>query len=153
MSTESQKTTDQAWRDRPENKARHARNRLLWMRANKSKVSAYNATYRKSRPELHAWRNYKGNAERRGIEFLLVREHFLDLVTDNCFYCTASPNPLNGIDRVDNSQGYTEDNVVTACRLCNRAKNDLSREKFEEWAVRLAHNIEKWNGVILKGNS
>lgn len=56
-----------------------------------------------------------------------------DLITDNCFYCGAAPNPVNGVDRVDSLRGYEYDNVVTACRRCNVAKLDQTVSEFSVW--------------------
>ena len=43
-------------------------------------------------------------------------------------------NPLNmSIDRIDNSLGYTRDNVWLISTWANRAKNTLSEEVFKEF--------------------
>ena len=44
----------------------------------------------------------------------------------------------NGIDRVDNTRGYTLDNVVPCCFKCNRAKDTMTKEEFLEWVGRVA---------------
>ena len=58
-----------------------------------------------------------------------------------CHYCGKSPNKphrkcetflYNGLDRVDNSVGYIESNVVPCCYICNKMKGDLSTEVFLE---------------------
>ena len=98
---------------------------------------------RAKEPIKHSWSETKGNARRRNLEFSLPRALFDDLVTDNCFYCGAAPEPVNGIDRVDNARGYVEDNVVTACRWCNRAKDVRSRSEFEAWIQRAAGNLRR----------
>jgi 5-methylcytosine-specific restriction endonuclease McrA len=87
---------------------------------------------------VHAWTEYRRGAKDRGFEFNLDRRHFEDLLIDNCFYCGAQPNPVNGIDRVDTHAGYVDDNVVTACAQCNRAKLDHSLESFLSWVQRAA---------------
>lgn len=38
----------------------------------------------------------------------------------------------NGLDRVENEKGYTENNVVTCCRWCNQMKLDRSQNEFFE---------------------
>lgn len=102
----------------------------------------YNAYH----PTATAWRVYRCRAKRDNLDWGLSRVHLVDLVTDNCFYCTASPNPLNGIDRVDNSCGYVEDNVVTCCLRCNKAKNSSPVNEFTEWGKRLGDNLRRWSG-------
>jgi hypothetical protein len=42
----------------------------------------------------------------------------------------------NGIDRIDNSQGYIIDNVVPCCTKCNIAKGRQSIQEFKEWIYR-----------------
>lgn len=70
--------------------------------------------------------------------------------TRNCFYCDSEPSNMisqygfkyNGLDRVDSSKGYSLSNVVTCCKICNRAKSDLSQKDFYDW-------IEKLNVKII----
>jgi hypothetical protein len=100
----------------------------------------YKALY----PVKFALKQYQADAKKRGLEFLLDPRLFEDLVKDNCFYCGAAPTPINGVDRVDNSLGYFLGNVVTACRMCNRAKDTHSKKHFEEWAVRVAERMTKY---------
>lgn len=43
----------------------------------------------------------------------------------------------NGIDRVDNTKGYTIDNVVPCCGICNMAKGKLNQQEFQNWIKRV----------------
>jgi 5-methylcytosine-specific restriction endonuclease McrA len=79
--------------------------------------------------------------------YTLSPELAIDLITDNCYYCGIEPNLLNGIDRVDNSKGYKEDNVVTACKPCNIAKGARTKENFEQWILRAAKHLTQ-QGVM-----
>ena len=47
------------------------------------------------------------------------------------------PITYNGIDRIDSTKGYFNDNVVSCCKVCNRAKSNLSLEDFKQWAANL----------------
>lgn len=85
-------------------------------------------------------------AKRRGLEWTLPEGLALDLVTDNCFYCGAAPKPTNGIDRVDNSKGYVENNVVTSCRSCNVAKLDRPLDGFLAWVKQAHAHQERYFG-------
>lgn len=87
---------------------------------------------------------YKSGAKSRGIEFSLTKEEFLSLVVQPCNYCGALPKNetknatsgsffYNGLDRVDSSMGYSTDNVVPCCIICNKAKSTLSLQEFLEW--------------------
>ncbi len=100
--------------------------------------SAFNNTYRK----------YATGASRRGHAFELTKEEFRELTKMNCTYCGAEPATVagfvnsngpyvyNGIDRVDNSIGYTKGNCVACCGMCNFAKGRNTVSKFEEWLDR-----------------
>lgn len=78
---------------------------------------------------------YKAAAKRRGYAWELSDERAYELLTGNCFYCEAPPAisdagtttiPINGIDRIDNTLGYIEGNVVSCCDKCNWVKNNRS---------------------------
>ena len=63
----------------------------------------------------------------------------------NCFYCGQLPSRekvtrgnngsfvYNGIDRKDNNKGYSIDNVVSCCSICNRAKHTILFNEFIQW--------------------
>ena len=48
----------------------------------------------------------------------------------------------NGIDRVDNNIGYTEENTVPCCEFCNRAKLNNTEEYFKTKIIKIAKGIE-----------
>jgi hypothetical protein len=107
------------------------------------------------------FKNYKKAAENRGYCFDLTKEEFYNLISDKCFYCGVDPLTswcgnkrtiidttqfkYNGVDRVDNSNGYTLENCVTACKICNNAKNTLSKESFLEWINKVYNYQNKIN--------
>jgi hypothetical protein len=93
-------------------------------------------------PVKMAWHRYRAAARARSIGFDLPRALVEDLVTDNCFYCGAKPNPTNGIDRVRNELGYTSDNVVSCCEKCNYGKSGMSANDFLKWATMVANHSE-----------
>ncbi len=67
-----------------------------------------------------------------------------------CNYCGLKPqfpHTRNGIDRIDSSKGYTEDNCVACCVFCNRAKNDYTLGEFKEWIIRVYTHLTTvgWN--------
>lgn len=84
----------------------------------------------------------KRGATSRGLEFSLTDDQVYELSQSNCYYCGAPPSMrrntktqngvyiYNGLDRVDNSKGYTLDNVVTCCITCNRMKMAHTKTKF-----------------------
>ena len=99
---------------------------------------------------------YKKHAKDRGFTFNLDYDYFKELTKGNCFYCGIEPlqvyqlkNPktgkirsgvpvlYNGVDRVDSNKGYFKDNVVTCCKVCNRAKSNLPLEDFKNWIMQV----------------
>ena len=105
-------------------------------------------------PEGEAAINYLINSMRRGAEkrsyaFELSKEQIRSLCTQDCHYCGSPPTQslarddlngtfiYNGIDRVDNSKGYVEGNVVSACKHCNRAKRKMGYETFRAWVYQI----------------
>lgn len=54
-----------------------------------------------------------------------------------CVYCSAIGGKLEGDHKIPISKGGTNnlDNLVTACRRCNRQKKDKSVEEFLAWRV------------------
>ncbi len=102
------------------------------------------------------WNVYKRNAKNRHYEWSLPYEKFVSLIDGQCRYCGASAGniftwrykheaaslPVNGIDRIDNAVGYTEDNCVSCCRTCNSAKGTLTLEEFKQWSEKLFYHLQ-----------
>jgi hypothetical protein len=93
---------------------------------------------------------YQGSAIERSLDFELSEEQTTTLFTSNCHYCGDIPSQIykaasgsfgefvyNGIDRKDNNVGYLWENCVSCCYTCNRAKLEMSYEKFVAWLDRL----------------
>src|ERR1700722_10487193 len=100
------------------------------------------------------YRSYKYSAKKRKLDFNLTLDTFIKFIYESCFYCGSSPQTIsltlnsnancapkdiayNGIDRVNSNVGYIADNCVTCCRVCNRAKSDMSSEDFILWMNKL----------------
>uniref|UniRef100_A0A6C0J0A6 HNH nuclease domain-containing protein n=1 Tax=viral metagenome TaxID=1070528 RepID=A0A6C0J0A6_9ZZZZ len=58
----------------------------------------------------------------------ITKDVFHQLVNSICHYCGVEA--CNGIDRVDSSAGYSVQNVVPACCICNRMKLDHGKSTF-----------------------
>lgn len=64
-------------------------------------------------------------AKRRGLEWTITREDFNRLMLGVCTYCGDSiAGTGSSLDRVDNTNGYTLDNIVPCCKDCNWARSD-----------------------------
>jgi hypothetical protein len=98
---------------------------------------------------------YRRRANKRGYSFELSLEEFRDITSKACHYCGTQPANVwkskryngsytyNGIDRIDNTRGYTLANVVPSCHHCNRAKSDLPLADFIDWNRRVRDRFEK----------
>jgi hypothetical protein len=79
------------------------------------------------------FKEYVTSAAKRGYQMDLQFDVFSLLVAAECHYCGhKTEGEVNGIDRVDNSIGYQEDNCVTACWRCNRMKHVYPKDFFLE---------------------
>lgn len=91
------------------------------------------------KPE-QVYRTYKYNANLVGREFTLTPEQFIEFLGVSCYYCGENLDAIR-LDRVDNSKGYTRENVVSCCPKCNFAKgHKLSPEQFIELAKKVSKN-------------
>ena len=93
--------------------------------------------------ETVLFRRYKRSAIDRGIKFELSTDIFKKLIHSDCYYCGVKPKQIvnemlyNGIDRLDNNLGYKFDNCLACCKICNRAKSDISESEFSSYLIRI----------------
>ena len=100
---------------------------------------------------------YKRNAKNRNINWEIDDDFAFKIFELNCHYCGCVPSNIaksgktikkeflyNGIDRIDNKKGYTPQNVVPCCAMCNHAKKNYGELEFMSWSLRLAmFSLEK----------
>lgn len=103
------------------------------------------------------YHNYKKKAEERGLDFDLTKEEFNNLIFKDCVYCgaepvegtsidkkhnkTGVPFKINGIDRIDSNKGYSVNNCVPCCSICNRMKLDHTLEKFKAHIIKIYNHL------------
>ena len=102
-----------------------------------------------------AMTNYRSNAKCKGISFKLTEKQFKKIIQQDCYYCGMKPNNIlrgqnnnkdliyNGIDRIDNNKGYTINNVVPCCKLCNYRKKASTVWEFKDWIERVYNHLNK----------
>lgn len=97
--------------------------------------------------------DYQKRAREKNLDFALIKEQFKDLMDSDCYYCGGEPKnsflqhgkPISvyqGIDRKDNTKGYTPDNVVSCCIVCNKMKKALSHDEFVTHILKVASRFE-----------
>jgi hypothetical protein len=101
------------------------------------------------------YRRYKSQADPK-LGFDLTIEQAEALFKGDCHYCGQAPKQVsyaenmygeyvyNGIDRRDNSKGYTVENCVSCCGICNHMKWTLGEKEFLEH-VRCINDYTKWS--------
>ena len=114
----------------------------------------------------YIYKMYQTAAKKRNIPFELSFEEFNNLVSKDCVYCGKEPEiptckrylkskpfttdpdaKFNGIDRIDSSKGYTIDNCVPCCEMCNKMKLDHSKEFFLKHVTKI-YNFNKSSTTI-----
>jgi hypothetical protein len=79
-----------------------------------------------------------------------INETVLLMLKQKCFYCDEIPpgETHNGIDRIDNNIGYTLENIVPCCTMCNMLKGCLNIDVF---LLRIEHILTYKK--IINGNT
>lgn len=91
-------------------------------------------------------------------------KEYKEIVTSPCYFCgsvgsrsihdrlrvrgityTCSDEVLhiNGVDRIDSSNGYVKGNCIPCCTTCNYAKNTMTIEQFKIWIKRVYEHFCK----------
>lgn len=105
----------------------------------------------------YVYLTYRTNARKRQYDFNLTRTQFDEIIVKDCHYCGKSKSQISsppakkkskpfiytGIDRVDNAIGYTIENCVPCCNICNKAKGTLSYFEYLLWIDNLI-NFNIW---------
>lgn len=109
--------------------------------------------------------SYKRSSKKRNYDFLLTIEEFKTLILSNCYYCNSEPLKtfnnsrarkimdhkdfkINGVDRLNNIEGYIIENCVSCCYICNNAKNVMTEHEFYTWIKKIydyQNNLKTFN--------
>jgi hypothetical protein len=92
---------------------------------------------------------YIGNAKTLNRVFELTKEEFISIIKSECIYC--GKQEAFGIDRRDNLKGYTLENSVPCCKICNQMKHAFHKDIFLK-QVELIYNyqLKQSSTTILK---
>lgn len=111
-------------------------NHRKWARKNKKKVNLYNKSRRDDNKEKFILSEIKNRAKSNGLEFDLEIE---DIIIPNlCPILGIEIDKTNqkrmdnspSIDRIDNSRGYTKDNIIIISWRANNIKSDATIEEL-----------------------
>jgi hypothetical protein len=104
----------------------------------RERLNQYNRDYRKKNAERidtvnREWKKRPENrikiaqrsARDRGLEWSISLDEFRSLVSLPCHYCSGSTEGTGaGLDRIDNSLGYSVSNVLPCCTACNKIRGE-----------------------------
>lgn len=125
--------------------------------------ASYSALYNKCK---HA-------AKQKDVKFCLTKEEHRFIIEQECHYCgdkgrqynsylknsmseqvrlnrysanTIERNyiVINGIDRQDNLMGYTVDNSLPCCGMCNYLKCDMDYDEFLSWVKKAYNRLNRY---------
>lgn len=127
-------------------------------KSTKCKECAYAERPQSTKRKTDKERLFFLKVKRRGKEINITAEEYYDIAKNNCYYCGAEPKPfklytgkfsksseliVNGVDRVDNSGAYEANNCVAACKHCNTAKMEQTKDEFLSHIERIyEHSIK-----------
>lgn len=131
----------------PKNVERKNKQTREWQAANKARVSQKSLEWARANPERAKEIRKKTSSgpnnrftraryiaeSRRGLDWEISKSKFNQLVKEPCHYCHEPIQATGvGLDRIDNSKGYTLDNVLPCCGDCNKTRGDrLTVEEME----------------------
>lgn len=89
---------------------------------------------------------YIRRAATRAYDMMLTYEQFCEIINKPCYYCDHNvENEVNGVDRFDNTKGYTIENCVPCCEMCNIMKSAHTFEEFVAQCRIIAANFPENN--------
>ena len=101
-------------------------------------------------------------SKKKGFSEIITFDEYRNLTGLPCFYCGEEASNIakdqlrtgkvisglvvryNGIDRRDNTRGYTVGNSVPCCKTCNKAKQSMTEDEFFAWIERV-YNRQQWH--------
>jgi 5-methylcytosine-specific restriction endonuclease McrA len=111
---------------------------------NRERVRAL--SQKNSRTPRGRFSHLRASARTRNIAVELSFEEFYSLIKDGvCTYCKETLSPSGGaLDRKNSILGYSQENCVPCCKVCNRmrGKDDISYDEMFE-VVKLLKRLRR----------
>jgi len=124
-----------------------------WYLKNKEKHILYVRSWQKNNPEKYRiihrrskktkrgrFSRYKYDAKKRNLLWDLTFEEFMAFWQKPCYYCGDKIETI-GLDRADNKEGYSINNIVPCCRSCNLFKRQIKKEAFIKICKAVAQHL------------
>ena len=90
----------------------------------------------KSQTDKARYNHYISSAKRRNYKFELTFDEFSTIFNTKCSYCGESKS--RGVDRIDNTIGYTLQNSTSCCAICNKMKWRYEKSEFITHVMKIA---------------
>ena len=136
---------------RKENKLHISAYRKKWRKENKERVDGYSADWRERNSLYYwahgVWRNHVNH----GYEMRLTKADLVEMGEGNtrCKYCgveldysykrgRGSQANSPSIDRIDNGQVVSKENIQIICRKCNASKQNRTHGEFIQYCKNVA---------------
>lgn len=136
-----------------DNKEKRDAQNIQWAKDNPESVKKIKDNFKQNNPEITAhylkkygatlrgkYRTMKGGAFKRNYVVEISFEQFCKLVEKPCNYCGESEKRI-GVDRIDNTKGYTLKNSAPCCTICNMMKKTMTVKEFTEHISRINNHL------------
>jgi hypothetical protein len=96
------------------------------------------------------YESYILRSHKRGFIFDINEELFDNTTNAPCYMCgkLSTKEHQNGLDRIDSSIGYIENNIYSCCGNCNYMKNNYNYKLFMDKCVMIYNKINKSSVII-----
>jgi hypothetical protein len=86
-----------------------------------------------------SYASYRSRAEKKDLEFSITHDDYKSIIQQDCYLCgkKSTETNTNGVDRVDNTIGYTIENCKACCKECNHMKNNYALDTLKEKIERI----------------
>lgn len=124
------------------NKEKRDTQNIQWSKSNPEKVKVIKDNFSKNHPDITKkylkdyqvtlkgkYRTMKGSGLKRNYEVKITFEEFTKIVSTPCAYCGENEKRI-GVDRIDNTKGYTLENSNPCCTTCNMMKKTMTISEF-----------------------
>ncbi len=132
-------TNDKSKKDGKRNRCKECQR--AYSKANPAGRLAADKKYRE-KPEVR-YKKYKASAESRGFKWNLTRDQFMKHWQKPCTHCGDAIATI-GLDRIDSSIPYQDDNIEPCCAKCNQMKSDWSTV---DWVAHLVKIVKHKMGI------
>lgn len=95
---------------------------------------------------------YRHSANKRNIHFEITNEFFQVKRSERCYLCgkETTDEHQNGLDRYDNTKGYTEENVHACCWSCNFMKKNYTYKIFMS-KLKIIYQHQRLSPIRIQG--